>query len=175
MEGVTTLGASAHRWCGDNFYPDPVTGKRSAGILLFRGSGDSTEVLLGHMGGPFWAKKDTAGWSIPKGEYGPDETPEAAARREFEEELGLPAPEGEFRPLGEVKQSGGKVVTVWAVEADLDPSGFEPGTFEMEWPPRSGRFETFPELDRIEWFDLETAREKLLVGQRPFLARLTEL
>lgn len=134
-----------------------------------------TEVLLGHLGGPFWAKKDAAGWSVPKGEYEPDETPEAAARREFQEELGLPAPEGEYLPLGEVKQSGGKVVTVWAVEADLDPAQVVPGTFEMEWPPRSGRTQEFPEVDRVDWFELTEAEEKLLKGQRPFLARLADL
>lgn len=134
-----------------------------------------TEVLLGHLGGPFWVKKDAAGWSVPKGEYGPDETPEAAARREFQEELGLPAPEGEYLSLGEVKQSGGKVVTVWAVEADLDPAQVVPGTFEMEWPPRSGRTQEFPEVDRVAWFGLTEAEEKLLKGQRPFLVRLAEL
>ncbi len=134
-----------------------------------------TEVLLGHMGGPFWAKKDAGGWSVPKGEYEPDETPEAAARREFQEELGLPAPEGEYLPLGEVKQSGGKVVTVWAVEGDLDPAQVVPGTFEMEWPPRSGRTQEFPEVDRAAWFGLAEAEEKLLKGQRPFLARLGDL
>ncbi len=126
------------------------------------------------MGGPFWAKKDAGGWSVPKGEYEPDETPEAAARREFQEELGLPAPEGEYVPLGEVKQSGGKVVTVWAVEADLDPAQVVPGTFEMEWPPRSGRTQEFPEVDRVAWFGLAEAEEKLLKGQRPFLTRLGE-
>ena len=120
------------------------------------------EVLLGHMGGPFWAKKDAGGWSVPKGEYESDETPEAAARREFQEELGLPAPEGEYLPLGEVKQSGGKVVTVWAVEGDLDPAQVVPGTFEMEWPPRSGRTQEFPEVDRVAWFGLAEAEEKLL-------------
>ncbi len=133
-----------------------------------------TEVLLGHMGGPFWAKKDAGGWSVPKGEYEPDETPEAAARREFQEELGLPAPEGEYLALGELKQSGGKVVTVWAVEADLDPGRVVPGTFEMEWPPRSGRMQEFPEVDRVAWFGLAEAEEKLLKGQRPFLVRLAD-
>ena len=151
-----------------------MAGKTSAGILLFRRSGKVTEVLLGHMGGPFWAKKDAGGWSVPKGEYEPGETPEAAARREFQEELGLPAPEGEYLPLGEVKQSGGKVVTVWAVEGDLDPAQVVPGTFGMEWPPRSGRTQEFPEVDRVAWFGLAEAEEKLLKGQRPFLVRLTE-
>ncbi|MFD9890098.1 NUDIX domain-containing protein [Amycolatopsis sp. NPDC059027] len=151
-----------------------MAAKRSAGLLLFRRRDGETEVLLGHMGGPFWAKKDAAAWSLPKGELDPDEQPEAAARREFTEELGLPAPEGEYRELGEVKQSG-KVVTAWAVEGDLDPADVVPGTFELEWPPRSGRLQEFPEVDRAEWFTLDVAREKLVVGQRPFLDRLTAL
>ncbi|UOX88913.1 NUDIX domain-containing protein [Amycolatopsis sp. FBCC-B4732] len=152
-----------------------MAGKRSAGLLLHRGRGEAVEVLLGHMGGPFWAKKDAAAWSLPKGELEPDEEPEAAARREFAEELGLPAPDGEYVPLGEVKQSGGKVVTAWAVAGDLDPALVVPGTFTMEWPPRSGRQQEFPEVDRVEWFSLAAAREKLLKGQLPFLDRLLEL
>ncbi|MBE8520321.1 NUDIX domain-containing protein [Amycolatopsis sp. H6(2020)] len=152
-----------------------MAGKQSAGLLLYRGRGDDVEVLLGHMGGPFWAKKDAAAWSLPKGELDPDESPEKAARREFEEELGLPAPSGEYVSLGAVKQSGGKVVTAWAVEADLDPAAVVPGTFSMEWPPRSGRQQEFPEVDRVEWFSLDLAREKLLKGQLPFLARLLAL
>lgn len=155
-----------------------MAGKRSAGLLLFRrpdGSDGDVEVLIGHMGGPFWAKKDAAAWSLPKGELEPDEAPEQAARREFAEELGLPAPEGDYLELGEVKQSGGKVVTAWAVAADLDPAAVVPGTFEMEWPPRSGRLQEFPELDRVGWFGLEAAREKLVKGQLPFLDRLAAL
>jgi len=152
-----------------------MAGKRSAGLLLHRGRGEAVEELLGHMGGPFWAKKDAAAWSLPKGELDPDEPPEHAARREFEEELGLSAPSGEYVPLGEVKQSGGKVVTAWAVEADLDPAAVVPGTFSMEWPPRSGRQQEFPEVDRVEWFPLDVAREKLVKGQLPFLDRLQAL
>jgi predicted NUDIX family NTP pyrophosphohydrolase len=152
-----------------------MAGKRSAGLLLFRRSEAGIEVLLGHMGGPFWAKKDAAAWSLPKGELDPDEAPELAARREFQEELGLPAPEGDYLELGEVKQSGGKVVTAWAVAADLDPAAVVPGTFEMEWPPRSGRMQEFPEMDRVSWFTLDLAREKLLKGQLPFLDRLAAL
>ncbi|MDT8911757.1 NUDIX domain-containing protein [Amycolatopsis sp. PS_44_ISF1] len=152
-----------------------MVAKHSAGLLLFRRPGDEVQVLLGHMGGPFWAKKDAAAWTLPKGELEPDEEPEAAARREFTEELGLPAPEGEYRSLGEVKQSGGKVVTAWAVEGELDPAAVVPGTFELEWPPRSGRRQEFPELDRVEWFGLAAAREKLLKGQLPLLDRLVEL
>jgi predicted NUDIX family NTP pyrophosphohydrolase len=151
-----------------------VTGKRSAGILLFRQADTEIEVLLGHMGGPFWARKDDGGWSLPKGEYEPDEAPEAAARREFQEELGVPVPDGDFLPLGDVKQSGGKVVTVWAVESDFDPVVFVPGTFEMEWPRGSGKLQEFPEIDRVAWFGLDQAREKLVKGQRPFLDRLAD-
>jgi predicted NUDIX family NTP pyrophosphohydrolase len=111
---------------------------------------------------------------VPKGEYEPDETPEAAARREFEEELGIPAPAGDLLPLGTARQSSGKVVTVWAVEGDLDPASVVPGTFEMEWPKGSGRTQEFPEIDRVAWFDLEQTREKLVAGQRVFLERLAE-
>ncbi|MPZ82152.1 MAG: NUDIX domain-containing protein [Actinophytocola sp.] len=148
--------------------------KRSAGILLFRQVEAGVEVLLGHMGGPFWARKDAAAWTAVKGELDPDEAPEAAARREFTEELGLPAPSGDYVPLGEIRQSGGKTVTVWAVEADLNPADVVPGTFEMEWPPRSGKRQEFPELDRVEWFPVDVATEKIIAGQRPFLDRLTE-
>ena len=152
-----------------------MAGRRSAGILLFRRAESQVEVLIGHMGGPFWARKDTGGWSVPKGEYQPDETPEHAARREFEEELGLPAPDGEWHPLGEARMSGGKIVTLWAIEADLDTAKVTLGTFEMEWPPGSGRLKQFPELDKVGWFELEQARDKLVKGQRTFLDRLAEL
>jgi predicted NUDIX family NTP pyrophosphohydrolase len=145
--------------------------KRSAGILLFRRT-TQLEVLLGHMGGPFWARKDAGAWSVPKGEYTDDETPEQAARREFEEELGLPVPEGELVELGEAKGSG-KVITVWALEGDLDPETVTPGTFEMEWPPKSGQRKTFPEVDRVQWFSVEEASAKIVSAQRPFLERLT--
>lgn len=150
-------------------------GKRSAGILVYRSTDGRVEVLLGHMGGPFWQRRDAGAWTIPKGEYAEDETPEAAARREFTEELGLPAPPGELQPLGEVKQSGGKVVTAWAVEGSVDPAAVEPGTFELEWPPRSGQLQEFPELDRVEWFDVDRARGKIVAAQQAFLDRLTEL
>jgi predicted NUDIX family NTP pyrophosphohydrolase len=145
---------------------------RSAGILLYRLPAGGPEVLLGHPGGPLWARRDAGAWSVPKGEYGPDEDPLAAARREFTEELGLPVPAGEPLPLGSVKQSGGKVVTVWALPGDLDPDTVRPGVFAMEWPPRSGRTQEFAEVDRVGWFDLVLAREKLLRGQLPFLDRL---
>lgn len=151
-----------------------VPGKRSAGILLFRQTTNGIEVLLGHMGGPFWAKKDAKAWSIVKGEFEPPEEPVAAARREFTEELGLPAPDGEYIALGDVRLSGGKTVTVGAVEGELDPAAIVPGTFEMEWPPRSGKRQSFPEIDRVAWFALADAEEKIVGGQLPFLTRLAE-
>ncbi|GGP96454.1 DNA mismatch repair protein MutT [Streptomyces griseomycini] len=131
-------------------------------------------MLLGHMGGPFFARRDTGAWTVPKGEYDPAEPAWEAARREFREELGLEPPDGEAFPLGEVRQSGGKVVTAWAVEADLDPATVVPGTFTTEWPPRSGRIREFPELDRVEWFALDRAREVIVTAQSAFLDRLAE-
>ncbi|MGW0733094.1 NUDIX domain-containing protein [Streptomyces sp. NPDC002851] len=151
-----------------------MTERRSAGLLLYRRTADGTEVLLGHMGGPFWAHRDAGAWSIPKGEYEPDEQPMAAARREFEEELGLAPPQGAYLPLGETRQSNGKVVTVWAVEGDLDPDQIVPGTFSMEWPKGSGSLREFPEIDRVAWFVPEAAAGKLVKGQAVFLARLLE-
>ncbi|MER6380634.1 NUDIX domain-containing protein [Streptomyces sp. NPDC001250] len=150
------------------------TTKRSAGLLLFRHTDDGLEVLLGHMGGPLWAKKDAGAWTVPKGEYAPDEPAWEAARREFREELGLAPPGGTAVPLGEVVQKNGKIVTAWAVEADPDLSAFSPGTFTMEWPPRSGREQEFPELDRVEWLGLERARELIITAQNAFLDRLAE-
>lgn len=145
--------------------------RRSAGILLFRGTNDAREVLLGHMGGPLWTRRDEGAWTIPKGEYAADEEPMHAARREFVEELGLPVPDGRLVPLGEVRQSG-KIVTAWALEADLDPADVRPGTFVMPWPPRSGRMQEFPELDRVQWLPLDAAAQKIVVAQRAFLDRL---
>ena len=144
----------------------------SAGIVLYRLVGGRIEVLLGHMGGPFWARKDVGAWTIPKGEYGPDEDPLTAAQREFAEEIGVPVPATSFADLGEVRQSGGKVVRAWAAEGDVDPATAASNTFEIEWPPKSGRMQEFPELDRVEWFDVETARSKIIVAQREFLDRL---
>ena len=129
-------------------------------------------MLLGHMGGPLWARRDARCWTIPKGEYEPAEHPEAAARREFTEELGLPVPAGALIELGEVRQSGGKTVTAWAIEADLDPDAVVVGTFQLEWPKGSGQIREFPELDRVAWLDLGTARGKIVAAQATFLDRL---
>ena len=146
--------------------------RTSAGILLHRRGPAALEVLIGHMGGPFWARKDDAAWSIPKGEHGPDEDPLAVALREFEEEMGSPVPAADLVPLGEVRQSGGKVLTVWAAEGDLDADATTSNTFEVEWPPRSGRVQEFPEIDRAAWVPVDVARTKLVKGQVPLLDRL---
>lgn len=152
---------------------DPA--RRSAGLLLFRHRGTGFEVLIGHMGGPFWARRESAAWSVPKGEYAPDEGAETAARREFEEEFGHPVPDGAWLSLGESRQAGGKTVTVWAVEGDLDPAAAVPGTFTMEWPRGSGVQQEFPEIDRFAWCTPETAAERLVKGQRIFVDRLRDL
>ena len=144
---------------------------RSAGLLLFRRSAKGLEVLLVHPGGPFWAGKDLGAWSIPKGEIGPGEDPLEAARREFEEETGF-VPEGPFVELMPVKQRGGKVVQAWAARGDWDPSRLSSDTFSMEWPPRSGRTQQFPEVDRAVWFALPEARRRILPGQIPLLEEL---
>lgn len=140
--------------------------------MLWRRTAVLLEVLLAHPGGPLHARKDV--WGIPKGLVDPGEELLAAAYREFGEELGVPVPPGDPLPLGEVVQKSGKVVTAWAVEGDLDVSRIEPGLFEMVWPPRSGRVQSFPEMDRAEWFDLPSARVKLTPAQVPFLDRLVE-
>lgn len=158
---------------GNAAHPEKRT-RRSAGLLLFRRAPGGTEVLLGHMGGPFWARREAGAWSVPKGEYGADEAPWDAARREFREELGLPVPQGTPLPLGETVQSGGKHVTVWAMEADLDPADVVPGTFTMEWPRGSGRTAEFPELDRVAWLGLDAARAVIVTAQAVFLDRLAE-
>lgn len=143
--------------------------------MLYRFDADGVlEVLVAHMGGPFWAHRDQAAWSIPKGEYGADEDAEAAARREFTEELGLPVPDGPLLPLGEVRQPSGKRLTAWALHGDLDPSALRPGTFPLEWPPHSGQIMQFPEVDRAAWLDVESARPLLVKGQRAFLDRLVD-
>ena len=148
--------------------------RTSAGILLHRAGASGREVLIGHMGGPFWAKKDAGSWSIPKGEYGSGEDAFAVACREFEEELGTPVPATVFLPLGELRTTSSKVLTVWAADGDLDASATVSNTFALEWPPRSGRVQEFPEIDRAGWFGVEDAREKLVKGQVPFLDRLLE-
>ena len=147
---------------------------RSAGLLLYRRGEGRIEVLLGHMGGPFWARKDDRAWSIPKGEHPETEDALAAAQREFTEETGMPPPDGPTLDLGEVRQSGGKRVTAWAVEGDLDPAAIESNTFVLEWPPRSGRRQEFPEIDRAGLFDLETARRKIVKGQVALVDRLEQ-
>jgi predicted NUDIX family NTP pyrophosphohydrolase len=148
--------------------------KRSAGLLLFHPADGGIEVLLGHMGGPFFTRRDAGAWTVIKGEYEADEPAWEAARREFQEEVGLPPPDGEAIDLGEVRQTGGKIVTAWAVRAELDPATITPGTFRMEWPPRSGRLQEFPELDRVAWFGLDRARAVIVKAQAAFLDRLAE-
>jgi predicted NUDIX family NTP pyrophosphohydrolase len=148
--------------------------KPSAGILVFKRSTRGVEVFLVHPGGPFWAKKDAGAWSLPKGEYAEDEDPFAAAKREFQEETGLKV-EGSFLPLGTVKQPGGKTITAWSVAAKPDPSLVRSNTFHMEWPPKSGRTQEFPEIDKAAWFSLEEARKKILKGQIDFLERLADV
>jgi predicted NUDIX family NTP pyrophosphohydrolase len=146
--------------------------RRSAGILLYR----DDEVLLVHPGGPFWAKKDAGAWSIPKGEYEDGDDPRACALREFEEELGTALPPGtELAELGEVRQKSGKVITAYAAQGDVDADATTSNTFTIEWPPRSGRMQEFPEVDRAGWFDFETAREKLNPAQAELLVRLAAL
>jgi predicted NUDIX family NTP pyrophosphohydrolase len=152
--------------------------KRSAGILLFRRAGGELEVLLVHPGGPFWARRDAGAWSIPKGEVDADEDERACALRELEEETGgaFPGtPPEALLSLGEVRQKSGKVVAAWALEGDLDAAEIVSNTFELEWPPRSGRVQQFREVDRAGWFGLDAARAKLIPAQAPFLDRLAEL
>jgi len=150
------------------------SGRTSAGILLWRRNGGRLEVLLGHNGGPFWAKKDHGHWTVLKGEAEPGEELEAVARREFAEETSHELPEGPMIGLGEIVQKSGKLVVAWAVEGDLDPAAAVSNTFEMEWPPRSGRIQQFPEIDRVEWFAPDEARRRLKAAQVPFLDRLEE-
>jgi predicted NUDIX family NTP pyrophosphohydrolase len=139
---------------------------------MYRRRGNELEVFLVHPGGPYWAKKDSGAWSIPKGEYTDEEEALAAAKREFEEETGFPV-DGELLALGQVKQAGGKIVTAWAFEGDCVAADLKSNTFSMEWPPRSGRQREYPEVDRGDWFSIPEASEKLMAGQLPFLDRLT--
>jgi predicted NUDIX family NTP pyrophosphohydrolase len=143
-------------------------GKVSAGILLYRGAGALREVLLVHPGGPFWAKKDDGAWSIPKGLIDDGEEPLAGARREFEEETGM-RPDGSAQALGAFKQPSGKIVQAWAVQGDFAPEALTSNAFEMEWPPRSGKRQSFPEVDRAAWFDRDTALKKIVKGQRAII------
>lgn len=146
--------------------------RKSAGLLLFRRKSAGLEVLLVHPGGPLWAKKDEGAWSIPKGEIDGGEDPLAAARREFEEELGSPI-SGEFIELAPIRQVSGKVVHAWAIEGDFDPATLTGGSFSMEWPPRSGRHQHFPEVDRAEWFTIDNAKRKINKAQIALLDQLS--
>jgi len=148
--------------------------KKSAGLLMFRRREGLLEVFLVHPGGPFWGRKDEGAWSIPKGEYAPGEDPLETARREFQEETGFEG-EGDFIPLTPRKQPSGKVISAWALEGDCDASLIKSNTFSMEWPPRSGRQQEFPEVDRAGWFTVPAAKEKILKGQVPFLDELSEI
>jgi predicted NUDIX family NTP pyrophosphohydrolase len=145
--------------------------KLSAGLLLFRRIDRQLEVFLVHPGGPFWARKDDGAWSLPKGEYGQEEDALLAARREFHEETGISV-DGEFLPLGEIKQPGGKLVTAWAMEGEIDSNAVKSNLFSMEWPPKSGKTQQFPEVDRAAWFPASIARVKLLKAQVAFIDRL---
>ena len=149
-------------------------GKQSAGLLLYRRPAGRLQVLLVHPGGPFWQKKDLGAWSIPKGEFAAGEDALAAARREFNEETGLEVT-GPFTPLTPVKQPGGKIVHAWAVEGDVDPRDLRSNIFSLKWPPRSGRWQEFPEVDRAAWFDLEEAKRRINRGQVPLLDELEQL
>ena len=148
--------------------------KQSAGLLLYRKTAESVEVLLVHPGGPFWAKKDHGAWSIPKGEFTEDEDVLHAARREFAEELGRPAPDGEPLDLGSFKRSDGKTIYAFALEADFDASNIQSNTFEMEWPPKSGQTQSFPEVDKAAWVDITKAIPKMHKNQAEFIDRLAE-
>jgi predicted NUDIX family NTP pyrophosphohydrolase len=146
----------------------------SAGILLYRRRTAGPEVLLVHPGGPFWKKKDLGAWSIPKGECEEGEDPRACALREFEEELGAPPPDRDLAALGSARQAGGKLVTAWAAEGDIDPAGVRSNTFRLEWPPRSGIIREFPEIDRAHWFPLAEARRRINPAQAVFVDRLDD-
>jgi predicted NUDIX family NTP pyrophosphohydrolase len=149
--------------------------KLSAAMLLFKQGAEGFQVFLVHPGGPFWAKKDLGAWSLPKGEYDRHEDPLSAALREFKEETSFSLGPANVLPLGELKQPSGKIITAWALEKDVDPTLVKSNMFEMEWPPKSGTLQEFPEVDRASWFPLVRARQKLLKGQVGFLTRLVEL
>jgi predicted NUDIX family NTP pyrophosphohydrolase len=151
-----------------------VSTRRSAGILLYRRTPDGVEVLLAHPGGPLWARRDEGVWTVPKGEFHDGEEAWAVARREFEEETGQLPPDGDAIELGEIRQKGGKVVVAWALEGDIDPGTARSNMFPLEWPPRSGRWITVPEIDRVEWFVPDEARRRIKDTQIPFIDRLLE-
>ncbi|HYJ76299.1 MAG TPA: NUDIX domain-containing protein [Kineosporiaceae bacterium] len=152
----------------------PRQRRQSAGVLLYRVPAGETvpQVLLGHMGGPMWKRRDVGAWSIPKGGYSDEEEAFAAALREFEEEVGLPVPSEHFLDLGEVQQASGKFVRAWAAEGDLDPAAARSNTFQVEWPPGSGRLQEFPEFDRVAWFSPEEAMSRIVTAQATFVERL---
>lgn len=147
---------------------------QSAGILVYRKTGNGIEVMLGHPGGPYWAKKDKGSWSIPKGVYKDNEAPLEAAKREFREEIGQACPEGEFIDLGSIKLASGKIISAWAIEGDLDVSIIKSNLFELEWPPKSGQLQQYPEIDQANWYPIDKAPEKLHKGQSEFIGRLAE-
>jgi predicted NUDIX family NTP pyrophosphohydrolase len=148
--------------------------KLSAGILMFRKEGSTLQLFLVHPGGPFWRNKDAGAWSIPKGEYEEGEDPHEAAKREFREETGIEA-DGKFLPLGEIKQPSGKLITAWALEGDCSPSAVRSNLFSMEWPPKSGRQQEFPEIDRADWFSVSEAKKRIVKGQIGFIDRIVAL
>lgn len=150
-----------------------MTKKQSAGILLYR-MRDEIEVLLVHPGGPFWVKKDVGAWSLPKGEFAKGDTALVTAKREFEKEIGQPLPAGDLLPLLPVKQADGKVIYAWALEGDIDIAQLKSNTFTMEWPPKSGKLQAFPEVDRAEWFTMSIAKSKIIPGQADLLDELRE-
>jgi predicted NUDIX family NTP pyrophosphohydrolase len=183
LPGESAHGEEADEAEGFPLYPSPCTlsspfqiamSKKSAGLLLFREVSGQLEVLLVHPGGPYWAKKDDGAWSIPKGEFDGGEDALSAAKREFREETGLTLPEGELIQLQPIRQPGGKLVYAWAMNHDLDPAGLKSNTFSMEWPPKSGRQQEFPEIDRATWFAIETAAHKILKGQVPLVEQLQQ-
>jgi predicted NUDIX family NTP pyrophosphohydrolase len=155
--------------------PTKIMKAHSAGLVVFRQTGQQPEVLLAHMGSPWWAKKDIGAWTIPKGLIEEDEDPFSAAKREFGEELGLPVPEGEFIELGKIEQNNNKDVVAWAVEADIDVSNIKSNTAKIEWPPRSGKTQEFPEIDRAAWFSLAEAAQKTVKGQAELFERLANI
>lgn len=148
--------------------------RRSAGILPYKWLNGELQILLVHPGGPFWRNRDNGAWSVAKGEYESDEAPEAAARREFAEETGWTA-DGPMIKLDEIRQAGGKYLSIYAMEAEFDPATFVSNAFQMEWPPRSGRLGSFPEVDQVAWFGLPEAREKILPSQRDLLDQVQQV